>query len=95
MQHAMRSALGNHPTPESVDRLTQAARSGGLLNRKPLAYRLEAIEALSVAGTYAALASLRALLSDRDRDVRSTAERLLASRAHAQPDLRPAGGARS
>lgn len=95
VQHAILSALGSHPTPESVDRLTQAARSGGLLNRKPLAYRLEAIEALSVAGTYAALASLRTLLTDRDRDVRSTAERLLASRAHTAPDLRPVGTARS
>jgi hypothetical protein len=94
VQHAILAALGNHPTPEAVDRLTQAARSGGLLNRRPLANRLEAIEALAAAGTHDALAALRGLLSDKDRDVRSTVERLLVSRSHEPSDFRRAGAAR-
>ena len=81
IQVAILAALGNHPTTESVDRLTHAAQPGGLLHRRPVLYRLAAVQALADAGTHASIVSLRALANDRDREVRSTVDRLIATRA--------------
>ncbi len=82
IQHALLIALGAHPTDDAVERLSQASQPGSLLNRRPTPYRLAAVHALGEAGTPAALASLRAMQGDRDREVRAAVERSLA--AHAQ-----------
>ena len=81
IQHALLLSLGAHPTHEAVTRLTEAAQPGSLLHRKASAFRLAAVNALGEAGTPAALSSLRALQSDRDRDVRSAVDRALADHA--------------
>ena len=81
IQHAILIALGAHPTDEAVERLSQAAQPGSLLNRKPTPFRLAAVNALGEAGTPAALASLRAMQGDRDREVRAAVKRSLAANA--------------
>jgi HEAT repeats len=80
VQNALLAALGNHATEEAVDRLLVAVQPGSLLNRKPGPLRLAAASALAAAGTPDALAAVRGLLKDRDRDVKAAAERLLATR---------------
>jgi hypothetical protein len=85
IQEAILAALGNMPTAEAVDRLIRAAEPGGLLNRRPTGIRMAAVQALSDAGTHASLAALRALVNDRDRDVRALVERLLLDRTHGAP----------
>ncbi|MEP7380446.1 MAG: HEAT repeat domain-containing protein [Gemmatimonadota bacterium] len=81
IQHALLIALGAHPTDEAVERLAVAAKPGSLLSRKPTPFRLAAVHALGEAGTPAALASLRAMQGDRDRDVRAAVELSLSSNA--------------
>lgn len=81
IQHALLIALGAHPTDDAVERLSQAAQPGSLLNRRPTPYRLAAVHALGEAGTPAAMASLRAMQGDRDKEVRAAVERSLASHA--------------
>jgi hypothetical protein len=85
IQEAILGALGNMPTAEAVDRLIRAAEPGGLLNRRPTGIRMAAVQALADAGTHASLAALRALVNDRDRDVRALVERLLLDRTHGAP----------
>ena len=85
VQQAMYGALASHPTDEAVERLAQATQPGSLLNRRSAAVRLPAVHALAEAGTTAAFAALQALANDRDREVRATVERLLASRASRAP----------
>jgi hypothetical protein len=92
LQHALLHALGAHPTDAAVERLAQAAQPGSLLARKAASYRLAAVAALGEAGTPSALAALRRLQRDKDREVAAAAERALAS--HAQGVLVPAGAAR-
>lgn len=82
LQHILLHALGAHPTDAAVERLAQAAQPGTLLQRKGVPYRLAAISALGDAGTAAALAALRRLQRDKDREVAAAAGRALA--AHAQ-----------
>lgn len=82
LQQALLHALGVHPTDAAVERLVQAAQPGSLLHRKPVAYRLAAVAALREAGTPAALAALRRLQRDRERDVAAAAARALSGRAH-------------
>ncbi len=84
VQHAIYGALANHPTDAAVERLAQAAQPGSLLNRRSAAVRLPAVHALAEAGTASAYAALRVLASDRDREVRSAAERLLGARGAQQ-----------
>lgn len=81
LQHAILSALGLHPTDTAVERLIQGAQPGSLLSRKPVAFRLASVHALGEAGTPAAQSALRALLSDRDREVRVAVEKALARRS--------------
>lgn len=88
VQHAIYGALANHPTDAAVERLAQAAQPGSLLNRRSAAVRLPAVHALAEAGTAAAFAALRVLASDRDREVRSAAERLLGARGAVQTAAR-------
>lgn len=81
IQHALLAALGAHPTDEAVDRLSQAANAGSLLHRRPTPYRLAAVNALGEAATPAALATLRRMQGDRDKDVRAAVARSLAAQA--------------
>ena len=77
VQAALLSSLGLMPTEEAVERLARAVEPGGLLLRKATMYRLHAVEGLRQTGTPSAHAILRSLLNDRDRDVRTAAERAL------------------
>lgn len=90
LQQAILHALGAHPTEESVEALSQAAQPGTLLNRKAPAYRLAAVHALGDAATPSALAALRRLQSDKDRELRAAVERALA--AHAQGNVASLAG---
>lgn len=59
-------ALGRIGTPDAVQALAKAARSsGGILSRRPAGPRLAAIAALGVAGSPAAVETLRALAGRR------------------------------
>jgi hypothetical protein len=86
VQMAMLSALGRMPTEDAVARLARAAEPGGMLLRKSTAVRLHAVEALAEAGTQSALAVLRTLVNDRERDVREAVDRHLSGRAVAVPE---------
>jgi len=71
-------ALGRLATPEAVQALRAAAAPGkGLLNRKPVATRLAAIEGLGRAGGPAAAGALQELLGDDDDAVRGAAAKAL------------------
>lgn len=83
VQGAIVAALGRIPTEEGVARLVRAADAGGLFVRKPSALRVRAVEALAEAGTPTALRALDRLRGDRDRDVRSAAERAVGRLASA------------
>lgn len=83
--HALVSALGALPTDEAIDRLMQLAKPGSLLSRRATPLRVAAVNALGEAGTHAALAALRQLQRDRERDVRQAVARALAD--HAQGAL--------
>ncbi len=68
-------ALGRIGTPEAVQGLAQAAMPGGrLLNRKPVATRLAAVDGLRIARAASALESLA---EDGDRSVREAVEEAL------------------
>ena len=72
-------ALGRIGTPETVQTLVRASTPGRrLFNRKPLATRVAAVEALRLAGGAGALAALQSLLADDDLEVRSAAQKALA-----------------
>lgn len=77
VQSALLMALGAHPTDDAVDRLVQESRPGSLIKRKPVARRVSAAQALAVAGSATALAALRKLLGDGEREVRAVAERAM------------------
>jgi HEAT repeat protein len=77
VQSALLSALGKAPTPEAVERLAEEAKPGPLLSRRSQAHRLAAIQALGDGGTHEARLVLRRFLSDKDKEVRALADRLL------------------
>ena len=74
-QKAIVMALGRVATPEAVDALSRAARDGGGLfgRRWPVPVRVAAVQALGEAGTAEALAALRELTHDREKQVRGAA----------------------
>ena len=68
-------ALGRIGTPDAVQALIKFAQpSGQLFNRKPVAIRLAAVEALRLAGTAPALGTLEGLSGDGDKQVRAAAQ---------------------
>jgi HEAT repeat protein len=82
VQLAEIAALGKFATSDAVVKLTRAAEPDGrLFRRKNPAYRVAAIQALADARTPAAMAALQTLLSDRDREVREAAARVMAKPA--------------
>ena len=74
-QKAIVMALGRVATREAVDALARTAKDGmGLFGRKwPVPVRVAAIQALGEAGTEEALAALRELTHDREKQVRGAA----------------------
>jgi HEAT repeat protein len=67
-------ALGRLATGDAVDRLIATAEADrGLFRKKPVALRVAAVQGLAEAGTPEALATLKALQSDKDEDVQATA----------------------
>jgi hypothetical protein len=78
VQAVILAALGRQGTDEAVARLTKAAEPDGrLFKRKPTALRLAAVQALAEANTPAALAALRRLADDKERDIKVAAGRAL------------------
>jgi HEAT repeat protein len=76
VQHALLAALGKIATPAAVDQLIRAAEpKRRLLERKPTAFRVAAIQALAEAGTPAAVAAIAVLRDDKEREVREAAAR--------------------
>lgn len=84
VQAALITALAAAPTEDGVARLVRAAEAGGMLVRKPAALRVRAIEALAETGTPSARQALQALMSDRDKEVRSAVEQALGKLAEVQ-----------
>jgi HEAT repeat protein len=79
VQVAIIAGLGKIATNEAVQKLLKiAAPEGRLFRRKTSPLRVAAVQALGEARTPAALAALRELSDDKDRDVRDTAVRALA-----------------
>jgi len=71
-------ALGRIASPDSVQALIKIAQpSGKLFGRKPTALRLNAVEALRLAATPAALGTLQGLSNDGDKQVRNAAQQAL------------------
>jgi HEAT repeat protein len=67
-------ALGRLATGDAVDRLIATAEADrGLFRKKAVALRVAAIQGLAEAGTPEALATLKALQTDKDEDVQATA----------------------
>jgi HEAT repeat protein len=78
VQLAILASLGRIATTEAVQKLIAAAEpEGRLFRKKSAAYRLAAVQALADAGTPEAIAALKALAEDKDRDVRELVGRLL------------------
>jgi HEAT repeat protein len=72
-------ALGRVASPEALTVVAKAAEPGGrLLKRKPVAYRLAAVEAFRLAGPSAAN-YLKSLLDDDDAEVAAAAKKALAN----------------
>ena len=82
VQVAIIAGLGKVATSEAVQKLLKiAAPEGRLFRRKTSPLRVAAVQALGEAGTPAAVAALKELTDDKDRDVRETAMRALAHAA--------------
>jgi len=81
VQLTMLTALGKAGTPDALRRLIKAAEPDSrLFRRKPLAYRVTAVQALGESSASMARAALSTLTKDRDREVRDAAARELAGR---------------
>jgi HEAT repeat protein len=78
-------ALGRVGTTDAVERLIKAAEPGTLFKRKPVAFRVAATQGLGEARTPAALTALRALATDKEKDVREAAARALAHTGTPEP----------
>ncbi|MGH7676972.1 MAG: HEAT repeat domain-containing protein, partial [Gemmatimonadaceae bacterium] len=79
VQMAMIAALGRVATPDAVQKLVKMAEpEGRLFRKKAINIRVAAVQALGDAKTVAAVAALKALVEDKERDVRETATRALA-----------------
>ena len=79
VQLAMIAALGKIATPDAVQRLMRIAEPDNrVFKKKTSALRVAAVQALGEARTQQALAALKELLADKDREVRESATRVLA-----------------
>jgi HEAT repeat protein len=90
VQFAILAALGKVATPDAVNRLVKAAEPDGVLfRRKSIDYRIAAVRALGEARTAVAATALRALMNDKDREVRAAAK-LALDAVRRQADGQPA-----
>lgn len=79
VQIAMIAALGRVGTSEAVQKLLKLAEPDSrLFRKKPTNIRVAAVQALGEAKTPAAIAALKDLTADKEREVRDTATRALA-----------------
>src|SRR5688500_17805671 len=79
VQLAMIAALGRVATVDAVGKLVKMAEPEGRLFRKEATnIRVAAVQALGEAKTPAALAALKELVDDKEREVRDMATRALA-----------------
>ena len=79
VQNALIAALGRIGTGDAVQKLVKmAVPEGRLFRKKTNAQRIAAVQALGEARTPAAVAALKQLTDDKDREVRDTAVRALA-----------------
>lgn len=86
VQVAILAALGRVATLEAVQRLIKAAEpAGNLFKRKSVALRVAAVHALGEARTPGAMAVLKDLSTDKDKDVREAATRALAHTDRPEP----------
>ena len=77
VQLAMLLALGRVGTAEAVERLVRAAEpERGFFKKKSTAFRVAAVQALAEAKSPGAQAALKALASDKEKEVRDTVARL-------------------
>ena len=87
VQMAMIAALGRVGTAEAVQKLVRMAEpQGRLFKKKDSAVRVAAVQALGDVKSPAALNALKALVDDKDREVRETASRAL-TQASRQTDV--------
>lgn len=71
VQFAILGALGRLATTDAVQKLVKAAEpESRLFKKKPVAYRVHAVQALGLAGTNSAIAALQALVNDKEKEVR-------------------------
>ena len=78
VQLAILASLGRIATAEAVQKLIAAAEAEGrIFRKKSAAYRLAAVQALGDAGTPEAVAALKGLAEDKDKDVRELVGRLV------------------
>ncbi len=77
VQAGMLAALGKIGTPEAVAKLAKAAEPNSRIfaSRKGASLRVAAVRALAHAHTPGALAALKSLMNDKEREVRDTASR--------------------
>jgi HEAT repeat protein len=82
VQVAIIAALGKVATAEAVQKLVKMAEpEGRLFKKKTIAFRVAAVQALGDAKTPQAMAALKELLADKEREVRETAQRAIANAA--------------
>jgi hypothetical protein len=81
VQLGILAALGRLATPDAVQKLVKAIAPAAGGHRRPVQYRVAAVEALANARGAAAIPALRELLGDTDPTVRDTAKRLIAAAA--------------
>ncbi|HUF25799.1 MAG TPA: HEAT repeat domain-containing protein [Gemmatimonadaceae bacterium] len=81
VQVAILGSLGRLATPDAVQKLIAAAEpEGRIFKKKSPAFRLAAVQALADAKTPEAIAALKELVEDRDREVRQLVAGVLAER---------------
>jgi HEAT repeat protein len=86
VQAAFLLALGKLATPDAVQRLLKAAEpEKGLFKKKPVAFRVAAVQGLAEARTPEAIEALKALQGDKEDDVRDAATFVLVRIARNSP----------
>ena len=78
VQIAILQALGRLATPDAVQKLVKAAEAEGrFFKKKPVSFRVAAVQALGEARTSAALAALQTLAKDKEKEVQDAVIRVL------------------
>jgi len=86
VQAAFLLALGKLATPDAVQRLLKAVEpERGLFKKKPVAFRVAAVQGLAEARTPEAVEALRGLVTDKDDDIAASARVAVQRIAKATP----------